>query len=930
MESSENPHEEAAVTSTIQSELAEEREEILRSDIRRLGTQLGEAITRNVGADFLSLVEEVRKHSRSVRSGDLQSAKLLDDVLRRASDVEVILLVRAFTIYFHLANVAEQVHRVEELRVKVEGSGELPDTFARAAEANVSVEDFKAAIDKIQYRPVFTAHPTQASRQSFLLKRAEIAELLQERALPSATKASHLRIDRRIDELLDLLWVSDELRSVKPTPMDEARSILFYVERLVEDALPNFWDDLDNQAENVGVTVPSDLAPIRFGSWVGGDRDGNPFVTPEVTSEVLGMHRGRALRLLRSEVARLSQDVSIAAGIRPPSDELVEWIEQTRTEFPSLLEDLSPLVADQPYRIAATVINRRLLQTERGVAHSDRTNSEPASYGSPEELRTDLRRLEESLRTSGIGVVADGRLAKLQRLVSTIGFHLAELDVRQHTRFHHQAIEELFADAGVNYPQDRDKRHQLLSVELGSGRPFAPPGTNSAGGDPLALFRTLRREMDRFGDDIIGSYIVSMTEGSDDLLAPAVLAKEAGLIDLPRGIARLDFVPLFETIEDLRSVTTTMNKLLGDPSYRKLVELRGNVQEVMVGYSDSNKDGGIATSQWEIHKALRALRDIGTEHNIDVIIFHGRGGSVGRGGGPANAAILSQPSGVITGGMKTTEQGEVIADKYARPGLARRNLDLAYSAMLEARLLAPTPRPLAEAQPWFDTMELISNESFAAYRGLIEDPSLVDYFTTSTPVEELGALNIGSRPARRAGATGGIEDLRAIPWVFGWTQSRQIVPGWFGVGSGLEAAFAAGRTDEIESMFKNWPFFKTFVSSVEMTISKTDLGIAKAYVDALVDTEHNHLFDMIAAEFERTVAAVERVTGKPVLNDLPILQRTLEVRDTYLDPLNLLQISLLRIARSDESEADETAGRRARRALLLTVNGVAAGLRNTG
>ena len=753
---------------------------------------------------------------------------------------------------------------------------------------------------------------------------------MSERSQPSATKATTQRIDRRVDEILDLLWTSDELRSVKPRPTDEARTILFYLEQLVSDALPDFWDDLDNQARNVGFSLSTDVAPIRFGSWVGGDRDGNPFVTPEVTTEVLGMHRDKALRLLRAEVVRLADDASIAAAIRPPSAELTTWIEETGTTFPSLVDDLSPLVLDQPYRIASTIINRRLLRTEKNVSHTDGTNSEPAAYASVDDLTADLKKFENSLRSSGLGLVADGRLAKLQRLVSTIGFHLASLDIRQHTRFHHAAVAELFAEIGVEYPEDRRARHELLSAELSTGRPFAPSGTTEAGGETLNLLRTVRREMDRFGDDVVGSYIVSMTQGSDDLLAPAVLAREAGLIDLQRGIARIDVVPLFETIDDLRSVTATMNELLNDPAYRKLVSLRGDVQEVMVGYSDSNKDGGIATSQWEIHKALRALRTVGQEHGVEVVIFHGRGGSVGRGGGPTNAAILSQPSGVVTGAMKTTEQGEVIADKYARPGLARRNLDMAYSAMLEASLLRSSPHAETTIKPWFETMELVSSSSYAAYRRLIEDPSLVEYFTTSTPVEELGALNMGSRPARRAGATAGIDDLRAIPWVFGWTQSRQIVPGWFGVGSGLKAAFDQGHADAVSSMFEDWAFFKTFLSAVEMTISKTDLGIAKAYVEALVEPEHQHLFGVIETEFELTSQMVEQVTGHKVLSDLPVLRRTLEVRDSYLDPLNLLQISLLRIARSEASGDDEASMRRARRALLLTVNGVAAGLRNTG
>ena len=916
------------------NETAPERQDRLRADIRRMGAQLGDTIQRNVSIEFFELVEKVRGLARQTRDGDAEARSELEATVKAATEVESILLVRAFTIYFHLANVAEQVNRVEELRLKTEGSGELFDTFSRADEAEVSAETMTESIANVRYRPVFTAHPTEASRRSVLEKRSEIATMLRER--PLATEAGQVRIDRRVAEIIDLLWLSDELRSVKPTPVDEARSIIFYVEGLVAEALPRVWEDLEYVAETRNLDIPSDLTPIRFGSWVGGDRDGNPFVTAEVTDEVLTLQRERALRLLRRGVQSVARDLSVSQSIRPISDELETWIEEQSSTHPRLVEGLSPLIVDQPYRKASTIIDAKLGLAER-ILDGNLGNVD-AAYETADELAVDLDRMHDSLCASGAETVAKGSLANLRRLLRTIGFHLATLDIRQHTRHHHAALEMLFESVGTDYPEDPSERFALLASELAKSRPFAPAGTAGLG-DALELFTILRSQMDRFGDDIVESYIISMTQGPDDIIAPAVLAREVGLIDLSRDIARIGFVPLLETIEDLRSITPIIDELLGDPAYRRIVELRGNVQEIMVGYSDSNKDGGISTSQWEIHKALRTIRDLSKRHGVEIPVFHGRGGTVGRGGGPTREAILAQPTGVITGLMKTTEQGEVIADKYSRPELARRNLDLAYSAMLEHTMLHTETRIGVEARDRFSgVMDIISDNAYASYRGLIEDPSLVPYFTSSTPVEELGSLNIGSRPARRKGATSGIDDLRAIPWVFGWTQSRQIVPGWFGVGSGLLAATEAGHEDDLADMFDKWGFFRTFISNVEMTLTKTDLGIARTYVDTLVDPEHHHVFDIISGEHARTIEAIQAITGSTLLDDLPVLRRTLEIRDAYLDPLNVLQVNLLKQTRStaagdddmDPESPEGIAARRIRRALLLSINGVAAGLRNTG
>jgi phosphoenolpyruvate carboxylase len=900
-------------------------DEALRADIRRLGTQLGRAIVRQEGPELLELVERVRALSRQLRrDGSEAAGRELAELLAGVDVVDAIRLVRAFTTYFHLANVAEQVHRVEQLTLSRADAGRITDTVDRLVREGFTPDQIADVVAKAELRPVFTAHPTEASRRSILDKLADISAALQARGEARTGEIDRRRIDRRIDELIDAMWQTDEIRRDRPTPLDEARTALYYLEQVLRGGLPPVLEDVAVTLEAAGARMPADRSPIRFGSWVGGDRDGNPNVTPATTVAVLGLQRARALRLLAEEVAGLAAELSPSERVRGPSDELRSAVEADRGPFADVFDRVGRINAGEWYRLRLAVLQQRL----------DEASWDPPgrrAYRRASELAEDLAMLDRSLRANRGELLADGRLARVRRLVATVGFHLAVLDVREHADRHHQSLARLFAAAGTAYPADPEARRALLVAELGSRRPLAPPGTPVPEGDALALFRVLREAMDRWGDDIVESYIVSMTRGPEDLLAPVLLAREVGLVDLSAGVARLGFVPLFETIADLRRVGDTLGSLLGLPSYRRIVELRGGRQEVMVGYSDSNKDGGIATSQWEIHKALRVIRDTAAAHGARIRVFHGRGGTVGRGGGPTHASILSQPLRAVDGEMKVTEQGEVVADKYGQADLARRNLDLALSAAVEATVVQQRPRhgPDQIAR-WSEVMEEVSGAAYAAYRALVEDDDLPAYFQASTPVEELGELNIGSRPARRVGLRSGpgTGDLRAIPWVFGWTQSRQIIPGWYGVGTGLEAATAAGHGDVLGEMQRRWTFFQTFVANVEMTLAKTDLAIARRYVEALVEPSLRSLFDRVVDEHDRTVAAVTALTGRELLGDLPVLQRTLAVRDRYLHPIHLLQVALLARSRSLPPEGAEA--RRIRRALLLSVNGVAAGLRNTG
>ena len=871
---------------------------------------------------MLDLVERVRVLARHLRTdGDADDAGLAA-VLRDVAPIDAIRLVRAFTLYFHLANVAEQVHRIEELNQRTADAGRITDTVERLVADGHDIASIADAVARTDLRPVFTAHPTEASRRSILDKLTELSTRLERRQHPAVTATEQRRIDRRVDELIDAMWQTDELRRERPRPTDEARSILYVLEQVARRALPEVLDDLSLSLQHGGVTLPPDAAPIRFGSWVGGDRDGNPNVTAATTAEVLALHRERALRLLAEELDRLRGELSTSDRIRPASDELRAAVDADRAEFTDVHARVGKRIEGEWYRLRLAVVAERLRVTEDDP-------SSARAYARPADLDADLQVLDRSLRAHGGTLLADGPLARMRRLLACVGFHLATLDVREHAARLHESLDGLFAGCGTTYPSARSEREALLAGELESRRPLAPPGTPLPDSDPLLVFRALRDELDRRGDDVVESYIVSMTKGPDDILAAVVLAREVGLVDLAAEVARIGFVPLFETIDDLRSIEDVLERLLAVPAYRRLVELRGE-QEVMVGYSDSNKDGGITTSQWEIHKALRRIRDLARRHDLAIRVFHGRGGTIGRGGGPTNTSILAQPAGLIRGEVKITEQGEVIADKYGRPELAQRNLDLAMSAVVEATVARHAPRhDDATRARWVEVMDLASDAAYAAFRRFVDDPDLPEYFRTSTPVEELAQLNIGSRPARRATQGEGLAGLRAIPWVFGWTQSRQIIPGWFGVGTGLHAAVEAGHAGTLAEMLREWTFFRTFLSNVEMTLAKTDLGIAARYVDALVPPELHHLFDVVRDEHARTLAAVTDLTGRDLLGDLPTIARTLRVRDRYLDPIHVLQVALLQRTRSLDDDAGDEA-RRLRRALLLSINGVAAGMRNTG
>ena len=878
----------------------------LRNDVRRLGDLLGETLVRQEGTELLNLVEKVRL---AVREGKAEEA------LNNLSVESIGSLVRAFSTYFNLANVAEQVDRVKILAKEKEVRGTWIGQAVSNIEKSLSNNEFTQAelqswLSNFSVRPVFTAHPTEAARRSVLSKLTTISELLDQ-------PESEIR-NTRLAEAIDLIWQTDELRLGQPEPLDEAVNSLYYLDELFEFTVPEILDQFSKELKKIGIEIPITARPLSFGTWIGGDRDGNPFITAEVTKSAILLQNAHFTRTIIHLLDELRQALSISTKLAGVTKELLISVEQDLELLPEIEERFRRINVEEPYRLKATAIRHKLLITQ--ARHRGALPHAPGrDYKNTDELLADFTIMRDSLLKHNGQLIAGGLLERLTRAITAFGLTHATMDIREHSDAHRKMLTQVLGEF------DTKKLSQALSS---SNNPELTK-LDDSGKKTFSTFIAINDLIKRFGPEVIETYIISMTKSADDVLAAALIAKYAGLISIEPGneFAQIGFAPLLETVAELRAADVILENLLSNEQYRKIVKLRGNIQEVMLGYSDSNKDAGITTSQWEIHKAQRKLRDVAIKYGVKLRLFHGRGGSVGRGGGPTYDALIALPWGSIDGQIKMTEQGEVISDKYGLPALAKENLELTLAASLEATVLNRKPRQSTSAlNSWDECMDLISMSAFKAYRDLVDQPDLPTYFYQSTPVEQLGNLFLGSRPSRRPDANADLSSLRAIPWVFGWTQSRQIVPGWYGVGSGLKAAREAGQSDLLKELLKNWHFFRTFISNVEMTIAKTDLDIAKKYVDNLVDPKLHKIFDQIKAEFELTVAELLALTSKSeILGNQPILARTLAVRDTYLAPLQLLQVSLLKQVRS-QTNPDPLLTR----ALLLTINGVAAGLRNTG
>ncbi|MCW5731025.1 MAG: phosphoenolpyruvate carboxylase [Alphaproteobacteria bacterium] len=912
-----------------------EKDAPLRYDIRLLGRILGETVRAQEGEAAFDLVERIRRTSVEFhRDEDERARRELEEIMGALATPLAIRVIRAFGYFSHLANIAEDQHHIRRTRAHAMTEapprpGTMAHALARARKAGISRAQLEGFLARALCSPVLTAHPTEVRRRSSIDREMEIARLLDERDRMRFTPEELAANRKALRRSVLTLWQTSILRSTRLRVIDEVANGLAYYEHTFLRALPRFYADFEDglgaaDPEWRGLEVPSFL---RMGSWIGGDRDGNPFVSAEVLAQTLAMQGSRALGFFLGEVHALGAELSLDGRMVKIPEAMQALVDSS--------PDRSAERQHEPYRRALAGIYARLAATAGtlfGLAPPHPALGAASAYGAASELKSDLDTIHRSLEAHGSGGLARGRLRALRRAVDVFGFHLAAIDLRQNADVHARTVGELLATSGVcadYHNMTEVERVALLAAELTSPRPLGSSlltyGEEATG--EIAILRVAADAHRRLGPAALPHYVISKADGVSDLLEVAMLLREVGLFHPREGQLDMDIVPLFETISDLRRCGQVMEELLALPVYRRMLRSRGDIQEVMLGYSDSNKDGGYLTSSWELYKAELALIETFRRHGVALRLFHGRGGSVGRGGGPSYQAILAQPPGALQGAIRITEQGEVIAAKYANADVGRRNLETLAAATLEASLLEverPGPPPASLA-----AMDALSRHAFDAYRALVyETEGFEQYFRESTVIGEIASLNIGSRPSSRSGQRR-IEDLRAIPWVFSWAQCRLMLPGWYGFGTAVDAWTRERPADGLallRAMYGDWPFFRTLISNMDMVLAKSDIAIASRYAELVADPGlRRSIFARIAAEWRSTIAAILAITGqKALLEGNPLLARSIRNRFPYIDPLNHVQIELLRRHRSGDADPSVVEG------IHLSINGIAAGLRNSG
>jgi len=871
----------------------------LREDIRQLGGLLGSTIHEQSGAHVYETVEDIRSLAKSARAGDEAAARALEKRLGELPDELIVPVVRAFSQFLNLANIAEQHHRIRRSRAWVRDTRTGPlrgslEEFVKRMDAAGNTGALHETIANLDIELVLTAHPTEVMRRSLLQKYNHIADLLGQGDRLDPTPEEIEEVHQALKREITAAWETDEIRRRRPAPQDEARWGLAVIEQTLWDVVPHFLRRLDrNLKRQTGEPLSLDAAPIHFGSWMGGDRDGNPRVTASVTREVCLLNRWKAVELYENQVNELIEDLSLQCA----SDELRNWVGD----------------AWEPYRTALKAVRDRLLATRHWLDArlAGRRPTDGLIYWRTEELREPLMICYRSLHESGAGMIAEGRLKDLLRRLSVFGLTLMRVDIRQESTRHTEALNALTEALGIgSYADwDEEERQRFLVRELDSRRPLIP--RDFKGDEAVTEVLDTCRVIAEMGADSLGAYVISMASKPSDILAVKLLQKEAGVR------SPLRTVPLFETLTDLQGAQACLDQLIGIDWYREHID---GVQEVMIGYSDSGKDASHLTAAWALYQTQEQLVESARRHGISLKLFHGRGGSIGRGGGPTHAAILSQPPGSVDGRLRVTEQGEVIQAKFGLPGIAERNLELYITAVAEATLVPPNP----PESGWREVMDQLAGRSCEVYRDMVrETPAFIDYFRHATPEHEISHLAIGSRPARRK-PTQGVESLRAIPWIFAWTQTRLLLPAWLGAGSALAESLEAGGRDTLHHMYESWPFFRAFIDMLEMVLAKSDPDVAAWYDARLVPESLHELGEGLRERHAETRQRVLEVSQhEHPLDDAPVVQRSVGLRNPYVDPLNLLQVELLDRVRHGHEEG-------LRDALMICINGIAAGMRNTG
>jgi phosphoenolpyruvate carboxylase len=889
----------------------------VRQDVRELGALLGDVLKDQTSRRAFETVESCRTTAIDYRAGELDSREPLAAELSTLSPHEQRIVARAFTTYFELINLAEERERVRSIRTDSH-EGTLEDSLETAAAelGETDVETVRQILDDVLIEPTFTAHPTEARRKTVKSKLRAISmhlETLDERLL---TEKESEQVWRDVDAEVTSLWQTPQVRKRQPEVEDEARNVQWYLENTLFDVVGEVYDEL---ADAIDEEVQRNLEIpklFEFRSWAGSDRDGNPYVTPEVTANTLERQRDVVLEQYRTQLKRLSGVLSQDGSRIDAGSAFETALEADRERLPGSARTAEDRYPGEPYRQKLKLMRERLARVG---------DVRPGGYDDVDELLDDLEVIAKSLRNNGAGTVVDAHVDPIRRQVATFGFSLASMDLREHQQKHTDAIAAALEREGIDYHGlDEDERVELLTDAVLQEEPVIDltetEGLSEDSERVLTLFAELGDWQAEYGVHAIDTYAISMTEEPSHVLEVLFLADQAGVVSLPEHCG-LDIVPLLETEYALSGARRIMGTLFENDAYAQALDARDYTQEIMLGYSDSNKENGFLAANWSLYKNQRRLGEICDDYDVTMRLFHGRGGSISRGGGPMNEALLALPNSTVTGQVKFTEQGEAIAEKYANPRIAERNIEQMLNAQLRARLYAEQQPEEAIDDEWIEAMETMADAARQEYRDLLESDGFVRYFEQATPITVIEDLDLGSRPASRSGERT-VEDLRAIPWVFSWTQSRCILPGWYALASGIDAYLENGGSEEtLQEMYEQWPFFRSTLDNAALSLSRTELGIAEKYAGMADNDLRERFFPRVSEEYERAAELVTIIGERDELHTRDWLGENLERRNPYVDPLNLLQVYLLdRTHRTDIEE----------RTLRLTVKGVAAGMKNTG